>query len=160
MMSWTWAVVWGRVTRGDCTSGQQRIGLGAVGGEGICQSGVPYGLGRGGNWWISALCGLEMVRTAYLICTLDVHGLGMAGSEWTVFTLEGSNLPLATAAGLGVTSLFVLDSAISVIGSLKVTCLAVFLWLLGGGSATWSILVVAAKLGTWKDAMPSLSGVA
>ena len=42
-----------------------------------------------------------MVGTAYLILTLDVHGLGKAGSQWVVITLEGSGLPLAVAAGLG-----------------------------------------------------------
>ena len=48
----------------------------------------------------------------------------------------------------GVTLLPVLDSAVSTMVSAKVTCLVVFLLLLGGGSATWSMDVVAAKLGT------------
>ena len=88
-----------------------------------------------------------MVKTAYLDFFLAVHGLGKAGSQW-IFTLEGSSLPLAMAAGLGGTSLPVLDSAVSMMVSQKITCLAVFLWLLGGGGATWSMDVVAAKLGT------------
>ena len=59
--------------------------------------------------------------------------------------------------GLGL--LPVLVSSVSCMGSHKVTPLAVFLWLLGegGASATWSILDVAANIGTLNATMPNLS---
>ena len=72
---------------------------------GICQSGVPNGLGRGGNWWQNVLIGPVMVKTAYLDFFLAVHGLGKAVSQW-IFTLEGSSLPLAMVAGWGHWCLF------------------------------------------------------
>ena len=58
-------------------------------------------------------------------------GLGMAGSQWCFFTLEGSGLPLAAVAGWGVTvcvgPLCLTDRV-----PWKVTFFAVFLVPLGG----------------------------
>ena len=42
-----------------------------------------------------------MVRIAYLDFLVIADGLGMAGSQWCFFTLEGSGLPLAVVAGWG-----------------------------------------------------------
>ena len=55
-----------------------------------------------------------------------------------------------------------LVSFVSCMGYWKVTFLVIFLWLLGegGASAIWSILHVAAKLGTLNKTIPNLSDVA
>ena len=75
-----------------------------------------------GNWQQNALLGPEMVKTAYLDIILAVHGLGKAGSQW-IFTLGGKQSSFCFGGWLGLS---VLDSAVSVMGSQKVTCLAVF----------------------------------
>ena len=120
------------------------------GGGVICQSGAPNGLGRGGNWWWSVLYGPEMVETAYLDFILGVHGLGKTGSQWIIFTLREAVflLPwqlswgyIAACAGLCCLCDGVLKGHL--FSSLPLAAR-------GGGSATWSMVVVAAKLGPEK----------
>ena len=71
-----------------------------------------------------------MVSFAYLDFLVIADGPGKAGSQWCFFTLEGSSLPCAAAAGLGIAAcvepLFLANRV------LEGHFLAVFLLLLGG----------------------------
>ena len=88
-----------------------------------------------------------MVSFAYLDFLVIASGPGNAGSQWCFFTLEGSGLPLAARAGWGIAAcvgpICLTDRVLEghFFSSLPLAT--------GGfGSATWSILWVADKLGT------------
>ena len=172
IMSHTWDTLWGEVTRGDCTSGWWRMDLIMLGG-GNCQSGVPNGLGSRGIRCLGWRNGPEMYRIAFachdscsadglvmtwFFCIFSAGGLGKAGNQCLFTLVENTGLPLAMVVIWGL--LLVWDPSILQIWSWKVTCLAVFLLLLGVWTATWSSGCVAAKLGTWNWTIPNLSKVA
>ena len=114
---------------------------------GIGQSGAPNGLGRWGIRHLGWVYGLEMVNFAYLDFLVIADGPGKAGSQWHFFTLEGCSLPLAAAAGWGIAAcvrpLCLADRVLEchMFSSLPLATRGV-------GSATWSILWVAAKFRT------------
>ena len=158
MMFCTCDILWGEVTGDDCTSGWWRMDLVMPGVGGIARVGYLMVLEAGelGTWGDGMVLEyVELPTLTSFVALLVLEWLEVNASSSLLGTVVFL-LPWQLSGGL----LLVWDPSVLLIGSWKVTSLAVFLLPPGVWTTNWSEECVATRLGTWNWIIPNLSDVA